>query len=574
MLNWKPLFDPNILRQGYACYQNHAVQTLTMADDCITATVSDDRYYTVKINVCRNTITSMSCTCSDAVYCRHMAAALFASQDFFSCTADDTSYSETTKTWKTDVLPDFSDITCWDGTKNKLSESVQNADEMTVRAFLYAILKEDPSLQNRFFLLTQRMITVELMKQWKQEIDSIFAKAVCGGHIAEDHAMDFTRSLYSFLSSLDLRISDETALGIFKTVDYILSRLQHITVNDANGSLWCLFDFCYQIIGKLLPCCQEKDRLRIFDWASQQLNCTPDDGKWHELAHSCALQLILHQFSGPQYMDKKLALTDKEVQKAALLPDYEQDALPNKIRLHLLLMEQNGCSVAERADYIKQYQHCGTVCLMLSEFYQQHQDDAQAIAVLEETYTNEHTPLSLACECCKSLKELYKKEGCHERYIHMLWDLVLRIHWDNIDVYRELKSQYTAKEWQQEREKIFASWENHPYIGQLYAEEKLYGRLLQYVHSHHRLSDVQQYEGLLIPYYPTEMLQLYTEMLMDMAEQNADRKRYACMVRILRKMQQIPGGPKYVQAIVRQWRQQYKRRRAMMEELDTLQLIQ
>ena len=35
-------------------------------------------------------------------------------------------------------------------------------------------------------------------------------------------------------------------------------------------------------------------------------------------------------------------------------------------------------------------------------------------------------------------------------------------------------------------------------------------------------------------------------------------------------MKRLPGGPPFVQALVGQWRQQYKRRRAMMEELDKL----
>lgn len=569
-MNWKPLFEPSVLQQGQACCSRLAVQDMHITDTGITASVADTETYKVAINISHGSIESMSCTCPSAGRrnCRHMAAVLFASQD--SLPETEASPTEDASNWKDDVLPDFPEMTRKPSRENSLAELVHNADELTVRAFLYSVLKEDPALQKRFRLLTQNVLTAGLLKNWKTEIDRIFDDAAEDGHIPSARAMDFTGALYSFLSSLDTRISASTALGIFKTIDYTLSKLQATDMDDSDGGLWCLFDFCYQIIGKLLPYCQEADRLSIFDWAASQLDCTPQDGKWHELAQSCAMQLILQQFSSAKYMDKKLALTDKEVKKAAQQPDYEQVILPNKIRTHILLMEQKGCSAAEQASYIRQYQHYGAVCLLLSEFYQQHQDDGSAISVLEAAYTDSSTPSYIARQCCEALKELYKKTGCRERYIQMLWDLALNIHVDNIELYKELKHQYTPEEWQQKREKILSSWGTNPYAGQLYAEEKLYGRLLQYVQHHRRLAEVQQYEDVLKTYYPAELLQLYTEILSDMAVQGADRKRYAYMVRLLRKMQHLPGGPQRVQAIAGQWRQQYKRRRAMMEELDKL----
>lgn len=582
-MDWELLFKPHILHRGAEYYRDAAVEDLKITDTQITAVVLGTEDYDVKIDIKDGIIEAMSCTCpyaADDNHCKHMAAVLFACQEtedlILSAKPDEPEWEsgededDALDDWKADVLPDFPGMTCKPDKETILAELIHNADDLTVRAFLYSILEKEPALQNRFRMLTQNVMTKGLLKEWRREIDRIFADAGWDDYIDYEQASYFTGELYSFLSSLDQRISAATADGIFKTVDYTLSQLQATDMDDSDGGLWCLFDFCYQIVGKLLPYCTAKNQLRIFDWAARQLDYTHKDGLWYELAQDCAMQFILQQFPGPDFLDKKLALTDKEVQKAARQTDFENVILPQKIKTHVLLMEQKGCPAEEQAAYIAQYKQYGSVCLLLSEFYEGQQDDAKAISVLEQAYAADSTPSYIARECCEKLKELYKKTGNQERYLQMLWDLALTIHVANIDLYRELKSQYKPEEWREQREKILTSWGTNPYAGQLYAEEKLYDRLLCHVQKHCRLSEVQQYESILKENFPDELLQLYEHIVTEIAVQGLGRPSYVKIVRILRKMKRLPGGPPFVQALVGQWRQQYKRRRAMMEELDKL----
>lgn len=55
-----------------------------------------------------------------------------------------------------------------------------------------------------------------------------------------------------------------------------------------------------------------------------------------------------------------------------------------------------------------------------------------------------------------------------------------------------------------------------------------------------------------------------------MAVRTSDRKNYAYLVSLLRKMKQIKGGSKLVEQIVGDWKVKYKNRPAMMEELRKL----
>ena len=84
---------------------------------------------------------------------------------------------------------------------------------------------------------------------------------------------------------------------------------------------------------------------------------------------------------------------------------------------------------------------------------------------MEQAYAADSTPSYIARECCEKLKELYKKTGNQEHYLQMLWDLALTIHVANIDLYRELKSQYKPEEWREQREKILTSWGALPPVG-------------------------------------------------------------------------------------------------------------
>ena len=55
-----------------------------------------------------------------------------------------------------------------------------------------------------------------------------------------------------------------------------------------------------------------------------------------------------------------------------------------------------------------------------------------------------------------------------------------------------------------------------------------------------------------------------------MAIHTSDRKNYAHLVSLLRRMQQIKGGLKLVEQIADEWKTKYKNRPAMMDELRKL----
>ena len=148
--------------------------------------------------------------------------------------------------------------------------------------------------------------------------------------------------------------------------------------------------------------------------------------------------------------------------------------------------------------------------------------------------------------------------------------MVLEQEAEDMDLSRELKRQYTEDEWVIKREEVFKKLPAYAHVERLYKEEKLYDRLLAYVLNSPGLYSLQEYEKVLKKEYPEQILGKYKDEVNKMAIHTSDRKHYAHLVSLLRKMQQMKGGVKLVEQIVSEWKLKYKNRPAMMDELRKL----
>jgi len=75
----------------------------------------------------------------------------------------------------------------------------------------------------------------------------------------------------------------------------------------------------------------------------------------------------------------------------------------------------------------------------------------------------------------------------------------------------------------------------------------LYDRLLEYVLNRPGLYAFQEYENVLIKEYPEQVLVKYHNEVNKMALHTSDRKHYAYLVSLLRRMQKMKGGLKLVE---------------------------
>lgn len=198
------------------------------------------------------------------------------------------------------------------------------------------------------------------------------------------------------------------------------------------------------------------------------------------------------------------------------------------------------------------------------------EDYRRVLDILDESIVLDKQYAGLVSRYSEKKKEIYRLQGNKEAYIKELWKLVLNYEAGNLALYKELKKQYTAEEWLIKREEIIKNLPTYAHVERLYKEEKLYDRLLEYVLASTGLYALQEYENVLKKEYPKQVLNKYANEINKMALHTGNRKHYASLVSLLRRMQKMNGGKKLVDEIVTEWKVKYRNRPAMMDELRKL----
>ena len=194
----------------------------------------------------------------------------------------------------------------------------------------------------------------------------------------------------------------------------------------------------------------------------------------------------------------------------------------------------------------------------------------KAIDLIDEGISEDKEYRGLVSDYSRRKKDIYLLAGNKAAYIEQLWTLVLETDVGNMEFYRELKEQYSDTEWSEQREKIFGMLPKYTNKAEYYKEEKLYDRLLECVLKSNGLYMLEQYETVLKKNYPEQLLNKYKTELYKMSVISGNRKHYSNMVAIMRRMKKISGGTKIVGQITEEWREKYRNRPAMMDELNKL----
>lgn len=114
--------------------------------------------------------------------------------------------------------------------------------------------------------------------------------------------------------------------------------------------------------------------------------------------------------------------------------------------------------------------------------------------------------------------------------------------------------------------------ENPHILPEIYVEEKLYNRLLQYVDENCSIYILHTYESVLVKHFPEYILEKYSILLEKSAKHTASRKTYAEWAATLNKMATWRGGKKCVANILKKWKTTYKNRPAMLDEIKKVKI--
>lgn len=547
-MDWKNLFAQHILERGYDYYCEDAVINMDISTDTIQADVEGTEIYEVEISLDGDEVIDMYCSCpyaEDGRNCKHMAAVLYK--------------------WEED-----SELEEVSGEKeDEIQRIVENADIAVVKSFLVSILKGNRKLLVRFNSMIGTHSIAEDVRDYIKQVDEIIHR-----YYGRNHFINYYEA-NSFISELDeiyetdvrRMIDHGQYMGAFELINHIFISVGRVDMDDSDGGAGILADRACELWQELLEHVNKEEKREIFNWFMSHL-----DGSVVDYMEEYIEQIVMGAFEEKEYVQQKLVFTEKMIKKA----EQEKEGWSRRYQIgrwairHLKLLEQLKCSSEERKAYCKEYWENSEVRRYYINLCIQEKKYDLALNAIDESMDLDRQYRGLLIAYSRQKKEIYILMGDQKAYIEQLWELALHYEAGNLETYRELKQQYTEEEWLKQREIIFEKLSRYAGVDQLYKEEKLYDRLLDYVLESPGLYKVQEHTEILKEKYPEQILHKYKEELNMMAVRSGNRKKYQEMAAVLRRMKQIKGGTKVVEDIVDKWGRLYRNRPAMLDELAKL----
>ena len=566
-MNWKKLFAIHILERGYDYYCDDAVENMEISDDIIRADVIGSEDYEVEISLSNGEVTDMYCSCPyalDGRNCKHMAAVLYEWSE-----NEEEEKKEEENAINTDLFQPAYTVNSHKKKLTAVEELVRCANEEDVRSFLAAVLAEDEKLLLRFHNIINKQVTREDINNYIRQVDIIADRYLGRNHFISYYEADGFISELEEIIDEDVRrmIDNGNYLSAFEVMNYIFVLIGDVDMDDSDGGTGMLADRIYQLWLELLVKVSSKEKRKMFDWFTSHL-----DGSVIDYLEEYIEQIIMEEFEEKEYEQAKLDFIEDMIARSERKDsDWSRDYGVGKWAVRYLeMLQEKKASDEQIKEVCKRYWKNSSVRRYYVDICMKKKEYDHVLQILDECILLDKQYRGLISEYSEKKKEIYLLQGNRSAYIEQLWKLVLEHEPGNLELYRELKKQYTADEWLVKREEIYGKLPAYAHVERLYKEEKLYDRLLVYVLNSPGLYALQEYEKVLKKEYPEQILNKYKDEVSKMAVHTSDRKNYAHLVSLLRKMQQMKGGSKLVEQMAAEWKVKYRNRPAMMDELRKL----
>lgn len=548
-MRWEKLFEPHILERGYAYYREGSVTDISIKEKQIDAIVKGSEDYSVTIDLKNGQVEDMECTCpyaEDGKHCKHMAAVLYA-------------YENVGKDKQSQKL-----------TYEQLKDAVDNAESVVLRRFLTDVLWSNEKYRLQFLSMLHPEREEDMLAAAKARLNEIVDDAEgYDGYIDYYAASRFIADISEWMDEeIDPLLERRQDRSAFKLSIHVIESLDGVEMDDSDGGITEIASRCYDIWKTILDRSDEKLEEEIFEFFLNNI-----DGQVVDYLEDYYEDILMARFDKPEYLKKKLALYQMHL--ATVNPNAtdwtSKHHAEHCIRQIQSLMIQMGKPQEELEAFNKKYWSYPFIRKAYMEECKEKKDWTALINVLLESITlDEKNDPSLARGYHILLKDAYLQAGQTENYQKELTLIATQLMPGDIDSFREYKQLFSEDQWPEKREEIFSIVRDKFILNRLYSEEKLLDRLLENVLSSPGLFTLLKYEAELLPAYPQQILDKYVREINAEARNAANRDIYQAWVKTLHHMRSLPGGNEAVRQIVNEWRDVYRRRKAMMEELNKL----
>ena len=539
------MFAPWILERGSNYWNDGCVENLSQDGNTVTAVVCGTEDYDVEIEMGRGgNIACMSCTCPYAAEgnnCKHMAAVLFAIDEDIMGQSDIQRNGEGST-----ILP-------WQEALNGLSP-----EEM--RRLLSELARSDRGLQEQITTLHGHLAPEVLVATWKDQLADIPEKyADHHDYIDYNHAYDFFMELDEFLETrLPQLLETERASEAFSLSCMVFETGMEQDADDSDGGCSILAGSCEEAWRVLLNLANSQQEQEMYAWFASHTQVP----EW-DYGEEVVEQFLFHwEWSAP-LLEQNLQLLDTELTRDGN-SEYRVKELLNwrTNTMAALGMEQTAID-----RFWAQYRHLSFVRereinLMLDE-----KDYSGAIRLLKESKELDKGDDYRVRNHSQKLIAIYQQTGQTEQLREELRFQIFSCDQRDltyIKLYREI---IPSEEWPALLDKLLLHMTTRSLKYELLAFGEQYELLFKSIVQEGSFRRLSQYADILCQWSPEQVRDTYVRMLDGVMSRSSDRNMYRDAIGYLQRVRQFPNGVEEAKRLADSWREQFGRRKAMLDEL-------
>ncbi|UBH08315.1 hypothetical protein [Macrococcus armenti] len=392
------------------------------------------------------------------------------------------------------------------------------------------------------------------LQAYKDDIRDIYKSYMRRGFIDYMDAMHMFQDLEIYLEDEVQKLYNYPVRAI-NMLNYAVMLFGKYDIDDSAGGYTSLMNLVTDFSSDIITEANDKQQNEIFNIYLELLK--------DELLYEREMieEVFFKHFKSEAQLNAKLIYLERSAAQA--MPDsYEQK---NALEHLIIAYEELGISSDEIIFKLKPYRHTDQVRDFLIEVEINKGNHKKVVELIKEGMQSKYPGIARMYH--ERLIRYFKEIG-HIYYAYELFNYVIREHWSKMESYRELKVFYTQEEWEQVRQYIFRQ-SNDEQLAHYFIEEKLYDRLLEgFIEERFYYRMFLHMKEEFLSYNKEKSLHVYAQIINTLAVNAKSRKEYKGVMRYLQDMKQIPGGEIIAHRIAKEWRILYKKRPAMIDELN------
>lgn len=566
---WHALFRPHILDRGIEYYEDGNVIDFEYTEDTITAKVMGSEDYNVEIDIEKEDVLGMYCSCPyarDGKNCKHMAAVLFRFEEMLS-EADCLQVADSYDSDSYSAIDSFASEIA--KKKQEIEELVAKIPENDIRDLLVSRLMSDNQLKNQLQMKYAFKMTSKMMLDLRNEIDQIVYNNSRGGFVDWHHASDFCTELSSFLDTkVNLLIENDCLKQAFEITNVVFHCIGNIDMDDSDGESTYVLNSCYECWEAVIRKADSSLKNEIKAWLEGHRN-----GYVLDFMEEYMDEILFQEFGNEEKIREEIQLLDEMIAKAkgndcgryySVHHGYE-----NVVLKRVQYMEKLNYSTGEIEKYKRENRRFFVIRELEITDAISRKDYKKAIDVLKESKHLDVDYLEQTKKYCEQLIAIYDKLNMKNEYCKELEEYLTHYMQFDLKYYKMLKNEITNEQkWSEIVNQIVEQNPFEQFVCDVLKYEKKYEQLMSKIEQSSRtVALLDKYERYLRKSNPERVIKIYVNYLSEAVECANDRNKYKHLMPYLKKIAACSGGISIAKDIANAWRQEYKRRSAMMDEL-------